>query len=91
MVDEFIVRLPNLKQVRRKWRTNYTRGQIQQKSHITRIKSEINKVSAWDSMDQDQEMNEPVLQSTDPDHQSEDLLKTSRSYSKNHQRHRRIS
>ncbi|KAJ9538821.1 LOW QUALITY PROTEIN: hypothetical protein OSB04_031554 [Centaurea solstitialis] len=27
--------------------------------------------------DQDQEMNEPVLQSTDPDHLSEDLLKTS--------------
>ncbi|KAJ9535403.1 hypothetical protein OSB04_un001485 [Centaurea solstitialis] len=36
--------------------------------------------------DQDQEMNESVLQSTDPDHQSEDLLKTLRSYSKNHQR-----
>ncbi|KAJ9542124.1 hypothetical protein OSB04_028630 [Centaurea solstitialis] len=36
--------------------------------------------------DQDQEMNESVLQSTDPDHRSEDLLKTSRSYSKNHQR-----
>ncbi|KAJ9545937.1 hypothetical protein OSB04_025644 [Centaurea solstitialis] len=36
--------------------------------------------------DQDQEMNESVLQSTDPDHRSEDLLKTLRSYSKNHQR-----
>ncbi|KAJ9557656.1 hypothetical protein OSB04_012270 [Centaurea solstitialis] len=36
--------------------------------------------------DQDQEMNESVLQSTDPDRRSEDLLKTLRSYSKNHQR-----
>ncbi|KAJ9547172.1 hypothetical protein OSB04_019715 [Centaurea solstitialis] len=41
--------------------------------------------------DQDQEMNESVLQSTDPDHRSEDLLKTLKSYSKNHQRSRRIS
>ncbi|KAJ9546465.1 hypothetical protein OSB04_019008 [Centaurea solstitialis] len=32
--------------------------------------------------DQDQEMNESVLKSTDPDHQSEDLLKTLRSYSR---------
>ncbi|KAJ9544419.1 hypothetical protein OSB04_024126 [Centaurea solstitialis] len=40
---------------------------------------------------QDQEMNESVMQSTDPDHRSEDLLKTLRSYSKNHQRSRRIS
>ncbi|KAJ9545195.1 hypothetical protein OSB04_024902 [Centaurea solstitialis] len=36
-------------------------------------------------------MNESVLQSTDPDHQSEDLLKTLRSYSKNHQRSCSIS
>ncbi|KAJ9565935.1 hypothetical protein OSB04_001901 [Centaurea solstitialis] len=41
--------------------------------------------------DQDQETNEPVLQSTDPDHRSEDLLKTFKSYSKNHQRSQRIS
>ncbi|KAJ9567070.1 hypothetical protein OSB04_003036 [Centaurea solstitialis] len=32
--------------------------------------------------DQDQEMNESNLKSTDPDHQSEDLLKTLRSYSR---------
>ncbi|KAJ9561385.1 hypothetical protein OSB04_006545 [Centaurea solstitialis] len=32
--------------------------------------------------DQDQEMNKSVLKSTDPDHQSEDLLKTLRSYSR---------
>ncbi|KAJ9556049.1 hypothetical protein OSB04_010663 [Centaurea solstitialis] len=32
--------------------------------------------------DQDQEMDESVLTSIDPDHQSEDLLKTSRSYSR---------
>ncbi|KAJ9557253.1 hypothetical protein OSB04_011867 [Centaurea solstitialis] len=32
--------------------------------------------------DQDQEIDESVLTSTDPDHQSEDLLKTSRSYSR---------
>ncbi|KAJ9544278.1 hypothetical protein OSB04_023985 [Centaurea solstitialis] len=32
--------------------------------------------------DQDQEMNESVLTSIDPDHRSEDLLKTSRSYSR---------
>ncbi|KAJ9544835.1 hypothetical protein OSB04_024542 [Centaurea solstitialis] len=36
--------------------------------------------------DQDQETNESVLQSTDPVHRSEDLLKTLKSYSKNHQR-----
>ncbi|KAJ9557146.1 hypothetical protein OSB04_011760 [Centaurea solstitialis] len=42
-------------------------------------------------LDQDQETNEIVLQSTDPDHRSEDLLKTSKSYSKNHQRSQRIS
>ncbi|KAJ9536026.1 LOW QUALITY PROTEIN: hypothetical protein OSB04_un000809 [Centaurea solstitialis] len=33
-------------------------------------------------LDQDQEMNESVLTSTDPDHRSEDLLKTSKSYSR---------
>ncbi|KAJ9552414.1 hypothetical protein OSB04_016459 [Centaurea solstitialis] len=33
-------------------------------------------------LDQDQEMDESVLKSTDPDHQSEDLLKTLRSYSR---------
>ncbi|KAJ9544487.1 hypothetical protein OSB04_024194 [Centaurea solstitialis] len=41
--------------------------------------------------DQDQETNESVLQSTDPVHRSEDLLKILKSYSKNHQRSRRIS
>ncbi|KAJ9557005.1 hypothetical protein OSB04_011619 [Centaurea solstitialis] len=33
-------------------------------------------------LDQDQEMNESVMKSTDPNHQSEDLLKTLRSYSR---------
>ncbi|KAJ9541947.1 LOW QUALITY PROTEIN: hypothetical protein OSB04_028453 [Centaurea solstitialis] len=32
--------------------------------------------------DQDQEMNDSILKSTDPDHQSEDLLQTLRSYSR---------
>ncbi|KAJ9566427.1 hypothetical protein OSB04_002393 [Centaurea solstitialis] len=40
--------------------------------------------------DQDQETNELVLQSTDPNHRSEDLLKTSKSYSKNHQQNHLI-
>ncbi|KAJ9542728.1 hypothetical protein OSB04_029234 [Centaurea solstitialis] len=35
---------------------------------------------SFPSGDQDQETNELVLQSTDPDHRSEDLLKTSKSY-----------
>ncbi|KAJ9565409.1 hypothetical protein OSB04_001375 [Centaurea solstitialis] len=48
-----------------------------------RMSEAINKNS---EADQDQETNELVLQSTDPDHRSKDLLKTLKSYSKNHQR-----
>ncbi|KAJ9546506.1 hypothetical protein OSB04_019049 [Centaurea solstitialis] len=37
----------------------------------------------------DQELKEFILKTTEPDHRSKDLLKTFRSYSKNHQQRRR--